>query len=420
MIGKVALLFPGTGSQYVGMMKGKYERDSLVRETFEEAEAELGLPLAAMCFEEGFRERDTVVHAQTAIFVCSVAACRSFLKETGLQPSFMAGHSLGELTALTCAGVFRFRDALGIVRFRGEAMEAAVPDGSGALAAIKHLTAAQVRETCREAAEDAESVWIACLNAPDQTVIAGHREAVDRVSARLTKRGGGALRLSTGVPFHTPLMHPAAERLRELLKQCPISVPGCPVLANATATPYAVGAESVADLLARQLENPVRWQESVRYMQLQGVSYSVELGPKTILTGLVRRTARNIRALAWDEPADRERIAELRRLRPDFLNRCLSIAVSVCNRNDDPASYEREVANPYRELERLRQIGEEEGRPPSLMEMEAALDCLNSILRGKRVEETQREPLLREAKLARELTVAEQSSIIAMEEEGRE
>ncbi|EFM11232.1 malonyl CoA-acyl carrier protein transacylase [Paenibacillus curdlanolyticus YK9] len=403
MIGKTALLFPGTGAQYIGMMREWHERYAAVRETFEEAADTLGIPMAAMCFKEGFREQESIAYAQQAMLISSVAAYRVYVQQVGVKPAFMAGHSLGELSALTCAGVLRLRDAAELVRFRGEAMEAATPVGGGALAAVNGLDAAIVAAQCERlnlgGAEQA--VWIACRNAADQTVIAGHQEAVSAASEALVQMGGRVVPLLSRVPFHTPLMAPAAERLREQLAQYELMRPSCPVVSNVTAEPFAMdteaGKQAMIDGLARQLVLPVRWAESIRYMQRQGVSHAIELGPNTVLTKLVRRTARNMQAYAWDDADGHARMLELGRRQPSFIDRCLAIAVTTRNTNGDPAAYEAGVIAPYRVISRMQQELEQSGRLPSAAEVDAALASLRTILTAKGTVEAERESLLHEA-----------------------
>ncbi|WP_256757090.1 ACP S-malonyltransferase [Cohnella sp. WQ 127256] len=399
MIGKVALLFPGTGSQYIGMFKSQYEQYALVRETFDEVEEVLKLNLAERCFTDGFQEQLSIAYAQTAIFVCNVAAYRVYMNEVGIKPSLMAGHSLGELSALTCAGVFRVQDAAEAVWLRGEAMEAAVPEGGGAITAIKHLSAELVQEQCKRSNAEDGTVSIACYNSSDQIVIAGHRAAVTRVSEALRELGAQTITLNSNVPFHTSLMVSAADRLREKLLQIQLNEPLCPVLSNVTAKPYERGSEGVIDHLARQLTHPVRWEETVRHMQQEGISYAVELGPNSILKKLNRKTARNIRAYSWDEAEDYTRIVEMQRLKPALIDRCLSIAVATRNHNDDREQFEIGVVEPYKNLLRIQQECEQLGHPPSSLQMKTIYENLQSILLVKRVDQEEREMLLLEVEL---------------------
>lgn len=296
----------------------------------------------------------------------------------------MAGHSLGELSALTCAGIFRLQDAVKAVWFRGEAMEDAVPEAGGAIAAIKHLSAERVKEQCERMNSVGGTVSIACYNSSDQVVIAGYSEAVGKVSDALRELGGQAIAIHSNVPFHTALMAPAADRLREKLMQVQMRDPTCPVISNVTALPYEQGAANVVELLSRQLTHPVRWEETVRYMQQEGISYAVELGPNTILKKLNRTTARNIRAYSWDEVDDFQRIVELKQLRPAFIDVCLSIAVSTRNHNDNPDQYESGVVEPYKTILRIRQECERIGQSPTSLQMKDVFESLRSILLTKK------------------------------------
>jgi len=278
------------------------EQFPICRETFAEADAALGEPLSDLIFN-GPADRLTLTeNTQPAILTASVAAWR-LLASRGFEPSFVAGHSLGEYSAHVAAGTLRFADAVRIVRNRGRYMQEAVPVGQGAMAAILGLDAAGVERACAEAAEG-QVVSPANLNAPGQIVIAGDAAAVARASERAKALGAKrAIPLQVSAPFHCALMKPAEERLAPELRALPISDPRVPVVANVDAQPKTDGVSSV-EALVRQVSSPVRWDEVVQRLASAGVTAYVEVGPGTVLSGLVKKIARDATIVHVERPDD--------------------------------------------------------------------------------------------------------------------
>jgi len=295
MMGKIALVFPGQGSQHVGMGRDFWEHVPDARSVLEESGRALGINLAALCFEGPEDTLTLTANAQPAILAVSVAAFAAFRRE-GITFDYVAGHSLGESSALVAAGSLRLDDAVRAVRRRGEAMQDAVPPGVGAMAAILGLEGEAVREVCHEAAEG-EVVEIANFNGPDQIVVSGHTAAVERAVALAKKRGAKrAVRLQVSAPFHCSLMRPAGERLAAVLKGIRIADPQVPVVNNVDAEVVTRSAD-IEEGLVRQVSSPVRWVDTVRRLVKEGVSVFLELGPGRVLTGLIRRIAAEARAL---------------------------------------------------------------------------------------------------------------------------
>jgi [acyl-carrier-protein] S-malonyltransferase len=296
----IAFIFPGQGSQTVGMGRALAEAFPEARAVFDEADAALGFPLSDLCFAGPEDVLTLTEHTQPGILTTSVAACR-VLEERGLRPHVTAGHSLGEYSAHVGAGTFTFADAVRIVRNRGRYMQEAVPVGTGAMAAVLGLDADAVAQACREAAEG-DVVSPANLNAPGQVVIAGSAAAVVRASDRA--RAAGARRvvpLNVSAPFHCALMRPAQDRLEPELRALATHAPRVPVVANVDAEPKT-DAGAAIDALVAQVSGAVRWEDVVRRLASSGVRAYVEVGPGTVLAGLVRKIDRDAQVVSFGAP----------------------------------------------------------------------------------------------------------------------
>jgi [acyl-carrier-protein] S-malonyltransferase len=291
------LLFPGQGSQSVGMGKALCDSSPAARAVFEEADAALGFSLSRLCFEGPEEELKQTANTQPAILTHSIAAYRDLetrFPERLEGAAFAAGHSLGEYSANVAAGVLAFRDAVLLVRRRGELMQEAVPAGVGAMAAILGLAAEAVESACREAAGP-EVVAPANFNSPEQTVIAGHAAAVARAGALCSERGAKrVVPLPVSAPFHCALMAPARERLTPRLESAAFAEARIPVVTNVDAAAASRGPD-LMDALVRQIDSPVRWVESIRFAAAAGVDRGLEIGPGNVLAGLVRRIEKGTR-----------------------------------------------------------------------------------------------------------------------------
>jgi len=296
-----AFLFPGQGSQAVGMGKALFDAFPEARAVFQSADDALAEPLSRLCFEGPESELVLTRNAQPAILTTSIAA-HAVWSARGGPAAFVAGHSLGEYSALVAAGALSLPDAVRAVRARGTFMQEAVPAGTGAMAAVLGLDAEVVTRICAEVAGN-EVVSPANFNSPEQTVIAGHATAVERAGAKLREAGAKrVVPLAVSAPFHTALMEPAKARLAEVLARCTVSAPRMPVVTNVEAAPNADAAR-VVPLLVSQVSAPVRWVESVRALAAAGVTRVVELGPGRVLGGLVKRISKDIEVLNVEDPA---------------------------------------------------------------------------------------------------------------------
>lgn len=298
---KFAFVFPGQGSQSVGML-APHGESAVVRDTFAEASAALGCDLWDMVANGPADLLNQTVNTQPAMLAAGVAVWRLWQAHGGAMPAIMAGHSLGEYTALTCAGALDFADAVRLVRLRAEAMQSAVPEGVGAMAAVLGLDDDTVRALCAEAAQG-EVLAAVNFNSPGQVVIAGHKAAVERGCALAKEKGAKrALPLPVSVPSHCALMAPAAERLAAALAGIEVKATQVPVLHNADVAAHADPA-AIRDALVRQLYSPVRWVETMQAMAAQGVQLVAECGPGKVLAGLNKRILDDVPTLALTDAA---------------------------------------------------------------------------------------------------------------------
>jgi len=297
----LAIVFPGQGSQSVGMMNG-FADLPIVEKTFLEANAILGIDLWTMARDGPVESLNQTVNTQPVMLVAGVACWRAWQEKRGPMPSWLAGHSLGEYSALVAAESMRFEDALPLVRFRAQAMQEAVPEGTGGIAAILGLDEAALKDVCAEAAQG-EVLEPANLNSPGQVVIAGHRAAVERgMALAKTKGAKRAVMLPMSAPSHCSLMKPAAERLAERLEAIEVRKPIVPVIHNRFVQSFDDPAR-IRQALVEQLYNPVRWIETIEFLGKKGVKRVVECGPGKVLTGLSKRIVPDIEYIAINDGA---------------------------------------------------------------------------------------------------------------------
>ncbi|TDY83026.1 UNVERIFIED_ORG: [acyl-carrier-protein] S-malonyltransferase [Pantoea allii] len=297
-----AFVFPGQGSQTVGMLTELAATYPLVEETFREASDALGYDLWQLVSQGPAEELNKTWQTQPALLAASVAIYRVWQQQGGEQPTLMAGHSLGEYSALVCAGVLNFADAVKLVELRGKLMQEAVPEGTGAMQAIIGLDDAAIRKACEESAQS-QVVSPVNFNSPGQVVIAGNKEAVERAGAACKAAGAKrALPLPVSVPSHCALMKPAADKLAVALESITFNTPAVPVINNVDVK-AETDAAAIRHALVRQLYSPVRWTESVEAMAAQGVTQLLEMGPGKVLTGLTKRIVDSLTAAAVNDTA---------------------------------------------------------------------------------------------------------------------
>ncbi|ARD56095.1 MULTISPECIES: ACP S-malonyltransferase [Bacillus] len=294
---KIAFLFPGQGSQKIGMGKDLFDQEAISKAVFEEADKTLGFDLSSMIFEGVAEELTLTFNAQPALLTTSIAILKKF-EESGIKADYTAGHSLGEYTALVAAGALSFKDAVYAVRKRGELMNEAVPAGEGAMAAILGLDKAALEEVTKEVTESGHLVELANLNCPGQIVISGTAKGVELASEKAKEKGAKrAIALEVSGPFHSALMKPAAEKFTDVLSKLDIADAKTPVISNVTAD-IVTSRDEIETKLIEQLYSPVRFEESVERLIDLGVTTFIEIGPGKVLSGLVKKVNRRLTTIS--------------------------------------------------------------------------------------------------------------------------
>ncbi|MGG4102912.1 ACP S-malonyltransferase [Paenibacillus lautus] len=295
-MGKTAFIFPGQGAQSVGMGKDAYDAVPAARDLFLAADDQLGFPLSSIIFNGPDEDLKQTVNTQPALLATSMAYLEA-IRGKGIEPDYVAGHSLGEYSALVCAGVLSFEEAVSIVRARGEYMEAAVPGGQGAMAAVLGADREALSELCKCITAEGHVVELANMNCPGQIVISGSAQGVASAAERVKEAGGKrAIPLEVSGPFHSTLMKEAADRLAGKLEQAAFNTPSVPVVANVTARSVE-DAAAIRGLLVEQVYSPVLWHDSVEWMIAQGVDTFVEIGPGSVLSGLIKKIDKSVKVI---------------------------------------------------------------------------------------------------------------------------
>jgi [acyl-carrier-protein] S-malonyltransferase len=308
-LGKIAFVFPGQGAQAVGMGKDAYESSAAAKAIYDKADEALGYSISKLSFEGPEEELRQTANTQPALLATSVALLEVY-KEQGLKPDYVAGHSLGEYSALVAAGVLEFADAVKLVRARGQFMEQAVPGGQGAMAAVLGAERAALQALCSEITAAGTVVELANVNCPGQIVVSGSAAGVAAVVERGKEAGAKrVIPLEVSGPFHSSLMQPAADKLAEALAQAEFLDASVPVVANVHARPVTSGAE-LRELLVKQVVSPVQWEDTIAYLIGEGVDTFVEIGSGTVLAGLIKKIDKSVRIVSVNSAAAASAAAE--------------------------------------------------------------------------------------------------------------
>ncbi len=380
---KLALLFPGQGSQHVGMGRDICKYFPAASRTFEEAGDILHMDLKALCIDGDNQELTRTENAQPALLTLSVAKYRVFQQELAIKPYLGAGHSLGEYSALVCSRAISFADALKLVRVRGESMQEAAKNGWGGMMAVSGLDREFIEEECKKWSADHRQVVVANYNSPQQLVISGHKEVLVKIGEVFARRGGQVVSLNVSAAFHSPLMEESARRFQEELAKYTFRSPDWPVLANTDARPYRDSAE-IPVLLTKQITHPIQWEATMEYMKRQGVGVAIELGPKHVLKDLMKKSCKSIVVYSTDTQEDLQELyqidpGEFIDRRPNFLARCLAAAVCTPNRNFNEEQFQTGVIEPYRGIKALYTQLAAEKKEPGVMHMKKAAALLREI-----------------------------------------
>ncbi len=388
---KIAFLFPGQGSQHVGMAKTLYDSFAIAKHTFEEANDILGFDLSSLCFQGSISELSRHQNMQPALLAAGVASYRVYMKETGITPQFCAGHSLGEYAALTCAGVLKFSDALMIMRKRALLAQEVADGSNGAMTILDGVDRNTVEEECRKVSSGGLNVSVSCYNSPVQFAISGHMEAVQLVEDRIIEFGGQITPLLDSPPFHSSLMQPAVDRYKLELEKYSYHYIRYPVISNVTGRPLSTP-EDVAQMLALQLTQPVQWQATMEYMRKKGVTLMVELGPKNVLSSLAKANIADMDAFSYGQKEDKSALQEfissdlqMTRMMPNVITKCLAVSVSTPNNNPDDSEYQEGVILPLKKIQEIQDRLERESKQPTIENMREALDMLRVILNAKKL-----------------------------------
>ncbi|RKD31344.1 ACP S-malonyltransferase [Lacrimispora algidixylanolytica] len=423
---KIVFLFPGQGAQYIGMGKSLYDEYALVRETFDEASDLLGLDLRNICFNGSFGELNKYDNTFISVLTIGIAIFRIYMQEVGIPPSFIAGHSLGEYAALTCCGAMDFESALKIVQYRGKLLQKVAEQESGGMTIINNIEYDIVEKICREISKEKQLVGVSCYNTEKQTAISGHRLAVSKVEDILLGINAQITPLIASAPFHSPLLERESEKLKSELLKYSYRDLKWPVISNVNAKPYG-GKESIIENLQKQLRSPVRWLDTLDYLQEQGVTMYIEMGTKPILKNMLSINKRESLAFTFGSKKDRDELKtfiekehQARKVaieQKSVIARCLAMAISTKNNNFNEEEYLVGVIQKYEEMSKIQQYIEAKGEIPSVKHMQKVLKILVEIFETKKVpfqeqmsrikyvlQETQTEDLLSDF-LRRELKV---------------
>lgn len=307
---KVVLLFPGQGSHFVGMGRDIYDEYAVAKAVFEEANDVLGFDITKICFSGNLLELNSLENMFPGLYIVCVALFKVYMREIGVAPQYSAGHSLGEYAALTCSGALNFADALRIIYQRGVLAQAVADSGEGSMTIFEGIDINTTEAECKKVSNGGQYVAISCYNSPNQVAISGHQDAVMQVEDRLMELGAKISPILTAPPIHSLLMQSVADQLEIELKKCTFNELKWPVIANVDALPF-VDSRSILTKLKLQLTHPVQWLGTINYLEKQGATTFIEIGPQVVLTSLLKAFMKNITAVSFNDKENRQSVARL-------------------------------------------------------------------------------------------------------------
>lgn len=384
---KRALVFPGQGSQYTGMGRKMYENFNVVRQLFEEASDAVKIDIKKLCFEGLQQTLNLTENAQPAILLIGFSAFKVLRQEKEIEPDYLAGNSIGEITSLTCSGFFEFADAIKLVKLRGKYMQEAMPEGAGIMYAINGSTSYQVYEVCEKLRRQNKHVYLSNYNTEIQNVISGETEAVLEAVNLLEKYGTKAIKLKVSAPFHSPLMYQSSEKFREALINVKRFNFNYPVISSVTAMPYT-NEECVTDMLVSQICKPVQWVRTIKYLEKRQVYEIIDMGPSSILKNMIKNNSK-VKVYAYDSRQGDNILCDFdhdnKKDEINKLKECLKIA--VCSPNvDTTLQEEEEIQNCICELYDINTNNNENN-----FEFEKrAIDLIKKILELKHIPEDEK------------------------------
>nr|WP_154958160.1 ACP S-malonyltransferase [Paenibacillus xylanexedens] len=383
---RFGFVFPGQGTQYVGMGKKLYEQFEGSREIYEEANDVLGFDIADLCFNGSIGDLSKTENAQLALLTTSVAAYKAYEEVIGWSPLVGAGHSLGEYSALVCAGAIQFSDALMILRHRGQLVEEFMKKGNGAMSVLDGIEKEIVEKLCQNQHGNNRLVTPACYNSPLQTVVSGEPDAVMLLEQEVEQLGGTFTPFLVNAPFHSPMMQEVAEHLKLQLSRYSYAPCKWTVLSNVTALPYEEA--QVVELLTRQMTQPVQWKTIVDRMLDFKIDALIEMGPQAVLTNLAKGYVHGINGYSFGQKDDRDVLissVEKQKSATSFFTKCLTAVVCTPNENWDVEEFKKGVEEPYEKIEQMEKFFEENKIAPDIKQLEEALLTLRSIFQVKKV-----------------------------------
>jgi [acyl-carrier-protein] S-malonyltransferase len=388
---KLVFLFPGVGSQYTGMSKTLFDNFKIFRETIEEAGETIKIDIPSLCFfKENKSQLDKLENAQCILLAFSTASYRVYMQEIGVEPMICMGHSLGEYSALCNSGVIKFTDALNLVYQRGLIVQEVSKGIDGTMMWVVNLEVDKVENVCRNVSGPDGNAFVSAYDSTTQSSISGHTNTLMKAAKELEKLGAIVYPLKLSGPFHSPLMKEAKERMELLLQQYSYQNPQFTVLANHNAKPYT-NAKNVIENLSLQLISPIRWRNSLEFLIQQNICTAIEMGPKNVLSFLLKKNTGSIQTYTTDNEKDLDIIKDKLLVKQEeyltIIGKCLGAAVSTKNRNNNEIEYQEKAVKPYRKIEALYNQLTGDNRPPKKNDVKDALSMLKSVLTVKQTPE---------------------------------